>query len=325
MIDTLLTLLGSVSIVFLAAMLFVNTVEYVACRLTLGSSFVGAIVSPLFTSLPEMVVFLVAVFVAREESIGVGTIFGQPFMASSLSYGLVGVSAVIGYALGRRDDLTFEVDESLAIPFAFVTVLFPLTLLPSFVGHHRLFGLIFLASYFIYVKVMFGKREAEVVEEADDLYACRLIPHPAFSTVVQALCSIILLYIGSEALVESVKSLALQTGISEMGLALVIVPAATAIPETASAIIWSYRGKDTLSIGALVGEKILYSTFYPGLGLMLTSWVLDVHAYLSVLATTTISVILLYYIRRRRIPIYALCFGLVFFVCYVIAVFAFHF
>jgi len=323
-IDTLLSLLSSIVMVFLAAMLFVNTVEYIGCRFALGSSFIGAIVSPLFTSLPEMIVFLVAVFVAKEETIGVGTIFGQPFMASSLSYGLVGLAAIIGYIMKKRDDLIFEVDRSLIIPYIFVTVLFPLTILPSIIGFHKLFGLLFLASYLCYVWMMFRKRLSGIIEEADDLYICRLIPHPTISMIIQALCSIILLYIGSEKLVGSVKELAIQTGISEMGLALVIVPMATAIPETASAIIWGYRGRDTLSIGSLVGEKILYSTFYPGLGLLMTSWTLDNHAYMSVFATTLISLVLLYYIAKRRIPVQALCFGLIFFVAYVILVFVMH-
>jgi cation:H+ antiporter len=172
--------------------------------------------------------------------------------------------------------------------------------------------------------MMYKRRLADVIEEADDLYICRIIPHPTLSMVIQALCSAILLYIGSERLVDSVKELALHTGISEMGLALVIVPAATAIPETASALIWGYRGRDTLSIGALVGEKILYSTFYPGLGLLLTSWVLDSHAYMSVVATTVISLVLLYYIAKQRVPVHALCFGLIFFVGYVILVFILH-
>ena len=324
MIETITSLLSSIVMVFLAAMLFVNTVEYIGCRFALGSSFIGAIISPLFTSLPEMVVFLVAVFVAREESIGVGTIFGQPFMASSLSYGLVGVAAIIGYLLKKRDDLSLKIDRSLIIPYVFVTILFPLTIVPSIIGFHKLFGLIFLSSYIYYVWMMYKRRLAEVIEEADDLYICRIIPYPTLSIIIQLLCSLMLLYIGSERLVESVKELALHTGISEMGLALVIVPAATAIPETASALIWGYRGKDTLSLGALVGEKILYSTFYPGLGLLLTSWVLDNHAYMSVVATTVISLILLYYIAKQRVPVHALCFGLIFFIGYVILVFVFH-
>jgi cation:H+ antiporter len=102
---------------------------------------------------------------------------------------------------------------------------------------------------------------------------------------------------------------------------MIIIPTATAIPETITAIIWGYRGKDTLSIGSLVGEKILYATFYPALGLFLTSWVLDIHAVFSVIVTTIISLLLLYFILKRRLPWYVLCFGLIFFVLYGILVF----
>jgi len=47
-----------------------------------------------------------------------------------------------------------------------------------------------------------------------------------------------------------------------MGLAIIVVPAATAVPETASALIWGFRGKDTLSLASLVGEKgTIHNTF----------------------------------------------------------------
>ena len=142
--------------------------------------------------------------------------------------------------------------------------------------------------------------------------------------VVQLLAAVALLYFGSQRLVGAVDVLSANIGMSPLGLALIIVPAATAIPETASALIWGYRGKDTLCLGSLVGEKILYSTFYPGLGLLLTSWVLDIHAYTSVAATTIISLILLYYIYKRAVPWYALCFGILFFISYSIMIFAFR-
>ena len=106
---------------------------------------------------------------------------------------------------------------------------------------------------------------------------------------------------------------------------MIIIPAATAIPETITAIIWGYRGKDTLSIGSLVGEKILYATFYPALGLFLTSWVLDINAVFSVVVTTIISLFLLYFILKRRLPWYGLCFGFILFVVYSILVFVLKF
>lgn len=320
-----LILLASMFVVFIAALLFVNAIEYLGCRLRLGGSFVGAILAPLFTSFPEMTVFLVAVFfsgAAAGEAIGIGTLFGQPFMASSLSYGLVGIAALLGFLFKRRQDLFLEVDRTLIIPYAFITALFPLTLVPALVGFHFFFGLLFLFAYLGYVYMMYLRRAAETIEDATDPYICRMLPRPVLGSAVQLIVAILLLYIGSHQMVSSVDSMARSMGLSAMGLALIIIPAATAVPETASALIWGYRGRDTLSIGALVGEKILYSTFYPGLGLLLTSWVLDLHAYFSVAVTTIVSLILLYYIVRRRIPWYGLCFGLFFFIAYAVVVFA---
>ncbi|MCD6494259.1 MAG: sodium:calcium antiporter [Archaeoglobaceae archaeon] len=327
MLELLISLLFSMFIVFVAAMLFVNAMEYLGCNFQLGGSFVGAILSPLFTSLPEMIVFLVAVFFAgveAGEAIGIGTIFGQPFMASSLSYGLVGLTALIGYYLKKRNDLVLKAEKDLAIPYVFVTILFPLTLLPSLVGYNFVFGTLFLTVYVYYVYLMYKRRRSIVIEEAEEPIVCKLVPHPVYGSMLQLIAAVLLLYKGSHDMVGSVDLLAKQIGISAMGLALIIVPAATAIPETSTAIIWGFRGKDTLCIGSLVGEKVLYSTFYPGIALFVTSWKLDIHAYMSVVATTLVSLLLLYYIFKERIPWYGLCLGMFFFIGYTVLVFVYH-
>jgi cation:H+ antiporter len=333
-VETVLILLGSIALVFGAAVIFVNAIEWVGCQLRLGSSFVGAIIAPLFSSFPEMTVFLVAVFAyggTAGEEIGIGTIFGQPFMASSLAYGLVGLAALLGYMLKKRKSAVLSVDRSLAVPYIFITVLFPLTLLPGLLGIawiKNLCAFVFLGAFVSYIWMMYRRRKAELLEDPGTPYLCkvtsRLVRNDMAIAVVQLLGAVALLYFGSERLVGAVDVLARNTGMSPLGLALIVVPAATAIPETASALIWGYRGKDTLSLGSLVGEKILYSSLYPGLGLLLTSWVLDIHAYISVLATTVISLILLFYISKQKVPWYALCFGLLFFAGYAIMIFAFR-
>lgn len=333
MLSTILVLLGSILLVFVAALLFVNVIEWLGYRFKLGRSFVGSILAPLFTSFPELVVILVAIFSAGDfgESIGVGTIFGEPFMASSLSYGIVGIAVIIGFYLHTRKSINLKVDKTLAIPYIFITILFPLTLVPSFIPGHAVkyfFAVFFLAAYVLYLWLMFRRKMAEIIEESEDTYISRILPENETirmaGSFVQLLAAVGLLYWGSKLMVGSVSTLSQNIQVSPMGLALIIVPAATAIPETISAIIWGYRGKDTLALGALVGEKILFSTFYPALGMILTSWTLDVHAYLSVVATTVVSLILLLYILRTKIPWYALLFGLVFFAFYAVFVFVFR-
>ena len=324
MLEQILLLLLSILVVFLSSLLFVNSIEFLGSHYRMGGSFVGAILSPLFTSFPELIVLIVAIFAlggVSGEAIGVGTIFGEPFMASSLSYGLVGILALTGCFLKRREHNYLQVDKTLMIPFIFVTLLFPLTLVPSLIaksGIRILFGLVFLASYFGYLVLMYRRRGLEQIENAQAPYLSRLIPFKRLGAFAQLIVSVVILYFGSRLLVGAVNQIATGFGVSLMGLSIIVIPAATAIPETASALIWGFRGKDTLSIASLVGEKVLYTTLFPGIGLILTTWVLDIHAYLSVLGTTTISLLMLFFISRKKIPWYGLTLGFIFFVAYAI-------
>jgi cation:H+ antiporter len=182
--------------------------------------------------------------------------------------------------------------------------------------------------FIFYMRLMYRRRMTEQIEEAEDLTFAKLAPktrsHPMIVLAFQLSVSVVLLYFGSRYLVSSVVTISQGINVSPLGLAMIIIPAATAVPETITALIWGYRGKDTLSIASLVGEKVLYSTFYPAIGLFLTSWVLDIYAVFSVIVTTVISLILLYYIRRQRLPWYSLLFGLAFFMGYGILIFLFR-
>ena len=323
-------ILGGVGVLF-AAVIFTNGIEYLGYKMNWSGSFVGAILAPLFTSFPELTVFLVAVFAyggLAGEEIGIGTLYGQPFMASSLSYGLVGLVALVGYHLHKRSDLVLEVEKTLVIPYIFITILFPFTLVPALLPdlHMKiLFSLVFLGSYVFYIWLMYTRRITKYgEEEVEEPYLKRFIKNDYFSLGIQLIVSVLLLYYSSEILVSSVDKISNDLCIAPIAISLIAIPAVTAIPETASALIWGYRGKDTLSIASLVGEKILYSTFYPGLGILVTSWFFDFHAMLSVIATTTVSLILLFYIYRQAVPWYALVIGFVFFVAYAYIIFLLH-
>jgi cation:H+ antiporter len=327
MFESILSLVLSMAIVFIAAFLFVNAIEYLGCRFKWGGSFVSATLAPLFTSLPEMIIFLVALFglggISGQE-IGLGTLFGQPFMASSLSYGLVGVAAFIAYKLGKRKTAVLAVSRRLLLPYIFITILFPMTLIPAIVGGaivRYIFGAIFLGAYFVYVALMYREKGAEHLEDSENPYICRIVKNQVLGGVIQLTVAVVMLYYSSNLMVSTVAAIADGMGISALALALVLIPAVTAIPETASDLIWAWNGKDNLCLGALVGEKVLYSTFYPGIGLFMTSWALDIYAYFSVLVCFTVSVVLMFFVSKQRLPWYFLLIGLGFFVAYAIFIF----
>ena len=331
----ILTIIGSMVAIFFAALLFVNAIEWVGCRFNLEHSFVGAILAPLFTSIPELVVFLVAIFSLggkTGQDIAIGTLYGEPFMVSSLAYGLVGIVVLIAFLNRKRAVARLNIHKHLMVPYIFIIFLFPLSLIPAIFNTsimRYLFGFLFLSAFFYYVWLMYSKRIAEEEEESEELYACKfLFPKSGAGqitgAIVQLLFAGLVLFFASDKMVTSVSTLATNLNISALGLALLIVPAATAIPETTSALIWAYRGKDTLAMGSLVGEKILYSTVYPGLGLFLTQWNLDIHAYLSIGATTVVSLLILYFIKRELVPWYGLFLGTVFFIAYAVLVLGLH-
>jgi cation:H+ antiporter len=318
-------------LVLISSLLLVNSLEWLGNHLKLGSSFVGAILSPLFTSLPELIVILIAIFSTNSnvgDEIGIGTIFGEPFMVSSLSYGILGFAVFAGYLVKKRTGSTLKIDKTLALPLIFIIILFPLTLIPGFINIPWLryaFGVFFLAAFVFYIRIMYHSRMAELIEESEEIIFARWLPESSSfqrgALAAQVIASITLLYFGSDLLVSSVGKVSQGININPLGLAVIIVPAATAIPETINALIWGYRGKDTLSVGSLVGEIILYSSFYPALGLFLTAWVLDSHAIFSIIVTTLVSLILLYFILKGKLSWYGLSIGIIFFVAYAILVF----
>jgi cation:H+ antiporter len=249
-------------------------------------------------------------------------------MASSISYGLVGILALSGFLLKRREQNFLKVSKTLVIPFIFVTLLFPATLIPSLIASilaRFLFGALFLACYLVYVALMYRKGALETIDEAEDPYFCKAFSHKEIGGFLQLAVSVIILYFGASQLVGLVSQFATQVpGISPIGLSIVIIPAATVVPETMSALIWGFKGKDTLSLGSLVGEKVLFSTLYPAIGLFLTAWVLDANAYLSVLATSLVSLWMLFYVSKEKVPWYGLALGLALFVFYALAAFWLH-
>ncbi len=313
-------------LILIATVVFTNTIEHIARRMSWSHSFTGAIVAPLITSFPELTVFVIAVFIYRGTTgaeIGIGTILGEPFMASTIAYALVFVAIIIAMSLNKRKKRDLKVERVLRIPYAFIVVLFPLILIPYFFNVlilKYLFAILFLGSYGYYMLQMYKNRAAEYVEESGDLLLSRVL-EPNVALVLQLILSIVGIYFGSSILVQSIEQVSVNTGLSALATAIILVPVGTAIPETLSAMIWAYKGKDSFAISSLVGEKVLYSTFYPGMALLFVPWLLDYYAYISVIATTTISLIYLYYINKGRIPSYALLFGLIFFIIYVFLVF----
>ena len=316
----------SVFLVIVSSYIFVNGLEYAQHRMKWTETFTGSIISPVFTSFPELIVILVAIFAVGKSSgdqIGIGTIFGEPFMASSLAYSAVLAAVVIAYVRKRRKDMSMHLDRDLFLPFLFTAIIFPVLVIPVFFLNRAvqdITGTALILLYILYFIISARKRMSLEENEGGNLLLAGIVK-PWIGSVIQISLSALGLYAGSVILVSSIENIATLYSISPLSLAILIVPVATILPETMSAFIWAYKGKDTTAIASLVGEKVIFTTLFPGIVLLIIPWEVGTASYFSVLATVTVSAVYLPMVIRRKIPGYALSAGVIFFILFVYFVF----
>ncbi|KUO79876.1 MAG: sodium:proton exchanger [Vulcanisaeta sp. JCHS_4] len=325
MLSIILSIAGGFTAVLIGGWLFTNSMEHISHRYRLGGSFVGAVISPVLTSLPELIVFLVALLVyggVSGEEVAVGTVIGEPFVVSTIIYPIIFLVAIIGFRRGSRNDLVLEVGRELILPFIVVITLYPTVLLPALLGigviRYVIATALFIA-YLVYVGLMRGK-EGVVIEDVEELRFIKLARfNENVALALQVITSVLLLYVGSKYLVSGVVDLSRMLSIDTMGLSIIIVPTATVLPESITAIIWTLGNRDTMAVAALIGEKVLYSTIYPALALVLTSWSLTYEAIISVITVEAVSVAMLYHVLRGRLTWDVGLIGLVGYAIYIIA------
>lgn len=326
MVQPYLMLFLSVFLVIISSYIFVNGLEYAQHRMKWTETFTGSIISPVFTSFPELIVILVAIFAVGKSSgdqIGIGTIFGEPFMASSLAYSAVLAAVVIAYVRKRRKDMSMHLDRDLFLPFLFTAIIFPVLVIPVFFLNRAvqdITGTALILLYILYFIISARKRMSLEENEGGNLLLAGIVK-PWIGSVIQISLSALGLYAGSVILVSSIENIATLYSISPLSLAILIVPVATILPETMSAFIWAYKGKDTTAIASLVGEKVIFTTLFPGIVLLIIPWEVGTASYFSVLATVAVSAVYLPMVIRRKIPGYALSAGVIFFILFVYFVF----
>jgi cation:H+ antiporter len=99
--------------------------------------------------------------------------------------------------------------------------------------------------------------------------------------------------IGAVTFVDQVEALAAVAGISATILALIIAPIATELPEMFNSYLWVKGGKDTYAIGNITGAMVFQSCFPVTIGILLTSWHIDLSDPTGVLMAISILIALM--------------------------------
>lgn len=214
-----------------------------ASRLGISEIIIGLTVVSLGTSAPEFAVTLIAAFNGQGD-ISVGNIVGSNIF--NLGFILGGCALMHPLAvhpvLLRRDGAVLMTTTVLLVG-----------LLCWDLEMGRGDGLLLLFCLVAYLRRLYQDRDLDLEEGDDDEVTKGLSLGAEFGYLLAGFLAIVL---GSEMLVASATTIARHYGISDWVIAVTIVAAGTSAPEMATSFVAALKGKDSISVGNLIGSDI---------------------------------------------------------------------
>jgi len=155
---SIILLLVSAGAIYVACEFFVNGIEWVGRRLSLGETATGTVLAAFGTALPESVVTLVATAFGQADAqrqIGIGAALGGPLVLATLAYAVVGLALLRhSRSLGRGPACWVQVDHRrLSRDQAWFLAIFAAKIALGLVAFafKPWLGLLFLGAYALYL------------------------------------------------------------------------------------------------------------------------------------------------------------------------------
>lgn len=222
-----------------------------AARTGLSPVVIGLTVVAFGTSAPELAVSLGA-GIRGETDLAVGNVVGSNIANVLL---VLGLSAVVGGGLVVAQRIVrIDVPVMMLLSIA----VFALGLDGEL---DRWEGIAFVLALVVYVTwtVVSTRRsnEVTVAEEYDEaLSEDTLRASSVWADVGYVLVGLVLLVVGSSALVEAATDIASALGVSELVIGLTVVAVGTSLPEIATSVLAAARGQRDLAVGNAVGSNL---------------------------------------------------------------------
>lgn len=226
----------------------IDAAVYIAQRFGLSPMVVGFTVLAFGTSLPELIVSILAV-TRGSEGIAMGNVIGSNIANILL---VVGAAAIIS---------TMYIKISKGLIKDMVMMLLSSVLLMAFMIHgdiSRVAGFAMIALLLGYVFVQYRmalKGEIEVDAPQAIEHAAndeQATSHPYIFLFIGLVC----VALGAELLVRGASESAIIIGVPEDVIALTIIAFGTSLPELSTSIISARRGHSDMALGNIVGSNV---------------------------------------------------------------------
>ena len=253
----LFTFLLGLVVLIVGADLLVRGATALALRLRVSALVIGLTVVSFGTSLPEMLVTLVA-GLRGSSDLAIANVLGSNIANLLL---VLGVAALIRPLPVRESTVLSEIPFSLtaALLVGFLANAAPFSEKPtlSIIQVDGAILLFFFFLFLLYVYKMAGARR--VADEAD------IAPQSLLRSSMEIGLGITGLYFGGQWVVDGAVALAQSWGVGDALIGLTIVAIGTSSPEIAASAVAAYRKKADLAVGNAIGSSIFNLLWVLGL------------------------------------------------------------
>lgn len=242
--EYLLLVAGFVLIIVGATMLTDGSVA-LATRLRVPEFVVGLTIVAIGTSLPELVVSLVA-SIDGNTGIAIGNVVGSNIFNI---FAILGICALFAPMTFSELNIRRDIPLTMLATVALVVV----TALGGDIT--RTEGIILLVGYITMIALTIRADRNNFVVD-DDTATDKLPAMPVWRIVVWIVVGLLGLIFGGQMCVDNGVAIARSLGISEAIIAITLIAGGTSLPELAASLVSIWRGSPSLALGNILGSSI---------------------------------------------------------------------
>lgn len=246
MLVQFLILAAGLILILLGANYLVDGASSVAKKFGLSEFIIGVTIVGIGTSAPEMVVSILSALQGKAD-MAIGNVVGSNIFNTFM---ILGVTALIAPLTITKDNL--KKDIPLNIIVTALLILLGMNFAIFGVGENKLCridGALMLGIFIWYLWSSF--RNGKTDDEDSDIKI-----FPMWLAVVMIIGGLAGLVFGGRLFVNSATEIAKAMGVSDKFIAITVMAAGTSMPELATCVVATLKGRGQLALGNILGSNI---------------------------------------------------------------------
>lgn len=240
-----LLLIAGFALIIVGATMLTDGSVALATRLRVPEFVVGLTIVAVGTSMPELVVSLVA-SIDGNAGIAIGNVVGSNIFNI---FAILGICALFAPMTFSELNIRRDIPITMLATVALVVV--------TAIGGDitRTEGVILLLGYMVMIALTIRSDRKNFVVD-DDTTTTKPMTMPAWRIAIWIVAGLIGLIFGGQMCVDNGVVIARNLGVSEAIIAITLIAGGTSLPELAASLVSIWRGSPSLALGNVLGSNI---------------------------------------------------------------------